>query len=236
MLFQSTHLHEVRPPDHEIIYFDDVSIHAPARGATINVDVNTCGGSCFNPRTCTRCDTCLTSDTCWTFGFNPRTCTRCDVTSLVVEYVHRLMFQSTHLHEVRQNVLRGAAGFLGFNPRTCTRCDHNNSERGTHMDVSIHAPARGATYSSSFILTKNCFNPRTCTRCDSSNVHYYNGWRTFQSTHLHEVRLLLDPISSRYHCFNPRTCTRCDKVRVIPWRIHYVSIHAPARGATQVAC
>ncbi len=56
---------------------------------------------------------------------------------------------------------------------------------------------------------------------------------TFQSTHLHEVRLQASPAaSSSQRSFNPRTYTRCDTRRTGVLHIRGVSIHAPTRGAT----
>ena len=79
-----------------------------------------------------------------------------------------IMFQSTHPHGVR---LKEAAEYVdvsvGFNPRTRTGCDAAGRRVMERSEVSIHAPARGATYSSLYL----------------HNV------LQFQSTHPHGVRL-----------------------------------------------
>ena len=80
--------------------------------------------------------------------------------------------------------------------------------------VSIHAPARGATYcSSSGLITRACFNPRTRTGCDRMTIKSVSAPAMFQSTHPHGVRRLY----------------RCAVGGQPP-----VSIHAPARGATEI--
>jgi len=59
-----------------------------------------------------------------------------------------------------------------------------------------------------------CFNPRTYTRCDIYGYDEVINPYPFQSTHLHEVRLLLRCERFNFFlCFNPRTCTRCDSDR-----------------------
>ena len=100
-MFQSTHLREVRLSGAYYNEFDEeVSIHAPARGAT---DSDQPGFGLFD-------------------GFNPRTCERCDPRGdrPVTEV---LLFQSTHLREVRPAQTMGSTLDRGFNPRTCERCD-----------------------------------------------------------------------------------------------------------------
>ena len=81
------------------------------------------------------------------------------------------------------------------------------------MSVSIHAPARGATFMSG---------------------RYGFAYPVFQSTHLREVRRR-QRIGIKYELrrFNPRTCARCDPARpYMGVTKDFVSIHAPARGAT----
>ena len=80
------------------------------------------------------------------------------------------------------------------------------------LAVSIHAPARGAT----FLFAEEsiripCFNPRTREGCD-----------TGRATKRWEAA-----------CFNPRTREGCDEnVHEEADFDYLVSIHAPARGAT----
>ena len=78
--------------------------------------------------------------------------------------------------------------------------------------VSIHAPAEGATFVST-VQRKHyaCFNPRTRRGCDERSGVYLMTPKEFQSTHPQRVRQLPD-FALRY--------------------FDYVSIHAPAEGAT----
>ena len=78
---------------------------------------------CFNPRTYERCDLATSHKGAWANGsFNPRTYERCD---------RRLPNCIPH---------QG-----GFNPRTYERCDKIQQTCGWNIEVSIHAPTRGAT-------------------------------------------------------------------------------------------
>ena len=61
-------------------------------------------------------------------------------------------------------------------------------------------------------IARSCFNPRTRTGCDA------NALQTF----------------SILRCFNPRTRTGCDPLPLLVGFLSVVSIHAPARGATNV--
>ena len=62
-------------------------------------------------------------------------------------------------------------------------------ERANPVDVSIHAPARGATTDVGAGEPKPyCFNPRTRTGCDAIAVAIDAGTAMFQSTHPHGVR------------------------------------------------
>jgi len=78
--------------------------------------------------------------------------------------------------------------------------------------VSIHAPARGATY----LLPDG----------------YYVG--EFQSTRPHGARHVMGCARSRHKSFNPRARTGRDLLLVSATAGSDVSIHAPARGATLV--
>ena len=84
---------------------------------------------------------------------------------------------------------------------------------GLIVVVSIHAPARGATFSNSFMsLLQSCFNPRPCARGDGITVSGTGSNLVFQSTPLREGR-------------------QDEQRRLLP--AQPVSIHAPARGATR---
>ncbi len=147
----------------------------------------------------------------------------------------RPKFQSTLPHGERRFGSKLECPRVCFNPRSRTGSDRSlreicllctefqstlphgerpltayHSER--HSCVSIHAPARGAT-------------------CSGFAGRIYDS--QFQSTLPHGERLLALQVASTIASFNPRSRTGSD----VPFRSHaprfFVSIHAPARGATR---
>ena len=147
-----------------------VSIHAPARGATkwIRANRSLLGVSIHAPAR--------------------------GATRLSIHFTFFLSkFQSTHPHGVRPGYPFTSPSFYpSFNPRTRTGCDS------------------GLTM---MLMVTCCFNPRTRTGCDKKGGDKITAIKPFQSTHPHGVRpnLLLTP--SLLQCFNPRTRTGCDKSR-----------------------
>ena len=77
------------------------------------------------------------------------------------------------------------------------------------------------------------FNPRPCARGDEEMVEHIGAQQGFQSTPLREGRHLQGQLKRGRNCFNPRPCARGDQLNQERSKvIAYVSIHAPARGAT----
>ena len=144
------------------------------------------------------------------FGFNPRTRMGCDSVKLT-KFI----------------------SFSCFNPRTRMGCDPIHRSPRTWYNVSIHAPAWGATL----------MRPATTISILFQSTHPHGVRRPspmmiqstvpFQSTHPHGVRLryillhiFQDAVSIHapaWGATNISTCFRCDSI---------VSIHAPAWGAT----
>ena len=191
-------------------------------------------------------------------GFNPRTRVGCDV---VVDAqcngrpvsIHAPAWGATRshhrsfswapvsIHAPAWGATRAAHGrghgCAGFNPRTRVGCDfffyyasarqcwvsiHAPAWGATTWDgekpviktVSIHAPAWGATVR--MVLTplhSSGFNPRTRVGCDRHELLHRKTFLWFQSTHPRGVRLF---------------------EHLLPCRVHVVSIHAPAWGATGI--
>ena len=100
----------------------------------------------------------------------------------------------------------------GFNPRTREGCDLANNIVKLVMQVSIHAPAKGATG----LLT--CVDGVALV-----SIHAPAKGAT-------KVKLVLGTKKR----FNPRTREGCDAYLCLPCRVHKVSIHAPAKGATLI--
>ena len=161
-------------------------------------------------------------------SFNPRTRTGCDSRS-VSSVVTQPMFQSTHPHGVR----RLTSHIWAFS--TTFQSTHPHGVRlyilGGHevvFLVSIHAPARGATKTTSAtIRVRLRFNPRTRTGCDVSFAAAAVNASVFQSTHPHGVRRRSREPWESPRGFNPRTRTGCDVSRqdVTPHGSRFQSTH-----------
>ena len=190
-----------------------ISIHAPARGATLSKNLQSRQGCYFNPRTREGCDVTSAGEYARNVDFNPRTREGCDAACSLRRSVD-VAFQSTHPRGVRLDLLFTIILVIWyFNPRTREGCDvFFTSVSSNIAKISIHAPARGATrIKYQKIPFTNNFNPRTREGCDDM------AW--------------LQSYPSLY--FNPRTREGCD-LRRLPLcpRAVLISIHAPARGAT----
>ena len=104
-----------------------------------------------------------------------------------------------------------------FNPRTREGCDAKPTGLYTpNLSVSIHAPARGATWWRSCTgPIKRCFNPRTREGCDRPSQRSPLSVRVFQSTHPRGVRPpIRASVTGMTRCFNPRTREGCDYIGI----------------------
>ena len=167
--------------------------------------------SCFNPRPRTGGDYHRTTRLAGRGCFNPRPRTGGDP-----------------LHDPKRMYQ------LCFNPRPRTGGDIDLGLSSCTAVVSIHAPARGATRNwhreQKYIMFQSTpphgGRRLRCCRCGSRYL--------FQSTPPHggrNVRCTLH--MNQNHSFNPRPRTGGDCLLVrITGRQDFVSIHAPARGAT----
>ena len=146
ILFQSTHPHGVRREIQTLEQFD----------------------TSFNPRTHTGCDPVVSEPNNFATGFNPRTHTGCDVpiplifraylyvsihaptrgaTSSAIIGIPRPVFQSTHPHGVRPVLLCNRFRCTLFQSTHPHGVRHDSHQRKhDDIEVSIHAPTRGATY------------------------------------------------------------------------------------------
>ena len=142
----------------------------------------------FNPRTRVGCDDEMQWGNRFCQYFNPRTRVGCDITSVLPpERVYH------------------------FNPRTRVGCDHDLSDSVVLLDISIHAPAWGATV-----------NSRSKTSCIPISIHApawgatmkCNGGIDFVSISIHAPAwgatspgIAAPPV---VFYFNPRTRVGCD--------------------------
>ena len=121
------------------------------------------------------------------------------------------MFQSTRPHGARLETGTPSDSASCFNPRARTGRDWVWISILCMAKVSIHAPARGATTESpEYIGKNNGFNPRARTGRDATPQR---------------------PLTSLFR-FNPRARTGRDGGDDESIACDWVSIHAPARGAT----
>ena len=192
----------------------DVSIHAPARGATAWLTYVSAMSDQFQstrPRGARRRACCTDRSRC--SRFNPRArAGRDESAPLLVE--GQIVFQSTRPRGARRQVLH----------RSCIR-----------NDVSIHAPARGATEAVQQLTVIIEVSIHAPARGATHSHHDMPEWpKQFQSTRprgaRHKLRLIM---STSINSFNPRaragrdTCPSGYGTEQCT-----VSIHAPARGAT----
>ena len=191
-----------------------VSIHAPARGATRD--------HCQAPGDCCR--------------FNPRARTGRD--PITVPLLTGGTFQSTRPHGARRGFTLRHRPFLRFQSTRPHGARHQScARRYPGSLVSIHAPARGATFKprdSAASLSFQSTRPHGARR---PHVAQLIERSRFQSTRPHGARPL--PCIAWYmpgFRFNPRARTGRDGPLNTTDQISAVSIHAPARGATLSWC
>ncbi len=166
-----------------------ISIHAPTRGATFFLChfLHLCHH--FNPRSHERSDKYVTKDICADLkDFNPRSHERSD-------YLLRLVDFSE----------------VYFNPRSHERSDVATKTINSFLDISIHAPTRGATVQ----------------RCGEWLQVVISIHAPTRGATLTRWVLIWDPSN-----FNPRSHERSDASSIREYEINFISIHAPTRGAT----
>ena len=192
-----------------------VSIHAPARGATVSPEQAAASIAGFNPRPCTRGDRfCRTGDGSVKVSIHAPA-----RGATVWDKNFRAAF-SVSIHAPA----RGATRIKPYTSERRRQVSIHAPARGATPDllvrrqrvaVSIHAPARGATLvADPEHPGQRRFNPRPCTRGDAGRS--------------------ADPCFGSG--FNPRPCTRGDSGNYHLSSSDTVSIHAPARGATRTCC
>ena len=194
ILFQFTPLREGRRAAAvELAKLDNISIHAPAGGATCNRERCAIIISDFNSRPCGRGDECdcthanrsckfqftplregrlfQSAHRAQVVDFNSRPCGRGDPRDTQVSPLS-YEFQFTPLREGRRWTAQSTPILSHFNSRPCGRGD---LVRRPHIlqpqFISIHAPAGGATDAHALTHTAPpYFNSRPCGRGDSKRV------------------------------------------------------------------
>ena len=145
------------------------------------------------------------------------------------------MFQSTRPHGARQQVAaQQATHSQGFNPRARTGRDPFrlpvNCFTAQFQSTRPHGARRKGSQAAGATC---CFNPRARTGRDPRHARDRVGLVEFQSTRPHGARRIRMAASLLVERFNPRARTGRDSATTgAISTISTVSIHAPARGAT----
>ena len=188
-----------------------VSIHAPARGATRWPPCRPSPRGSFNPRARTRRDVrpCRLSEQHSEVSIHAPAR---GATNLRRDNINFVLFQSTRPHEARHRIEEldmPKALFQSTRPHEARRL--RTRQRSGCGDVSIHAPARGAT------------------RARPQAGHA----QEFQSTRPHEARLTPRPPANPTDKVSIHAPARgATPIKCVLDHSGVVSIHAPARGAT----
>ena len=188
----------------------DVSIHAPARGATR-------GWKDVENRT-------------WKFQSTPPRGGRL-IRGICMPLKN--WFQSTPPRGGRPSRARRSATERSFNPRPRAGGDARlEGCREPHVEVSIHAPARGATHPRHLHAVEELVSIHAPARGATIQSAPIRNGEKFQSTPPRGGRPTDASRSGARCCFNPRPRAGGD-ASPRPSNTHEgVSIHAPARGAT----
>ena len=218
--------------------FEEVSIHAPTRGATPPRSMIPACTRGFDPRPHARGDSILGSKVTCLFSFDPRPHARGDACVMRRPTLPRL-FRSTPPREGRHHDIKDLRRMEG---------------------VSIHAPTRGATLFASVpaypvtgfdprphargdrprlwpLPRRQCFDPRPHARGDPPGPPIRHRREGFDPRPHARGGLVLRMLQNGMEEFDPRPHARGDHHHP-PSHLHRrnVSIHAPTRGATSRTC
>ena len=186
-----------------------ISIHAPARGATVYAIIDTAGNVQFQS-----------------------TLPQGERLGAIQQYSNIITFQSTLPQGERRSRPSVTAITANFNPRSRKGSDSSGSAADCHIRISIHAPARGATRLHPHqrpIFQISIHAPARGATCIAFGKSVYV---EFQSTLPQGERLELISSQPFFANFNPRSRKGSDCERPHEAPKPDISIHAPARGAT----
>ena len=123
-----------------------------------------------------------------------------------------------------------------FNPRSREGSDMVNGAGRLRVKISIHAPARGATH----VATNLTNGAKISIHAPARGATIYTGGLAkvtlFQSTLPRGERRGVTVSNPQVINFNPRSREGSDTTRNFKFFCFYISIHAPARGATIRDC
>ena len=144
-------------------------------------------------------------------------------------------FQSTLPRRERLCPRESFRHWTYFNPRSREGSDILPKTRWRNTDISIHAPAKGATASAEHhgkIMPH--FNPRSREGSDATGVNQVYKQAKFQSTLPRRERRARYLSSLSPADFNPRSREGSDNLPARLCAVKEISIHAPAKGATDI--
>ena len=133
------------------------------------------------------------------------------------------MFQSTHPHGVRRYAFMTTLTYNNVSIHAPARGATHIRNANSHTRlVSIHAPARGATPKAQYGDVATVFQSTHPHGVRHSSDLINSDAFKFQSTHPHGVRLTLLEPQRVTDSFNPRTRTGCD--RLMPGRAMRIAL------------
>ena len=210
-----------------------ISIHAPARGATLFQFIAHIIYQHFNPRSREGSDDSLHQNEQNINNFNPRSREGSDYDKVVTKR-DEYKFQSTLPRGERLSRSRTGHNICtDFNPRSREGSDFLLSVLIVQFRISIHAPARGATHRIQLVIRISIISIHAPAR-GATRVRLVCCRRLAISIHA-PARGATAPaqtVKSYTVDFNPRSREGSDHTSHNGGIFVIISIHAPARGAT----
>ena len=189
-----------------------ISIHAPTRGATGSWPYSLTWTWYFNPRSHKGSDGSWPYSLTWTWYFNPRSHKGSDINTKISKIIN-----------------------INFNPRSHKGSDISIKNNSDNEGISIHAPTRGATPTSSTRIKESGGFQSTLPQGERQLPEcFLDCVSLFQSTLPQGERRYQKPVRFWYRNFNPRSHKGSDDLSFDVVDISTkISIHAPTRGATK---
>ena len=203
-------------------------------GSDIPIFLHSCDSNHFNPRSREG------SDSNTRFLFPPRLpisihAPAKGATQKQLDGVFLRVFQSTLPRRERQQSAMGRYYFApDFNPRSREGSDNGKEVYSEKYQISIHAPAKGATVpgSDKRSIALN-FNPRSREGSDYQAIEERLKEMDFNPRSREGSDLVIAVLELTLTDFNPRSREGSDNAAGVLNTTARISIHAPAKGATE---
>ena len=152
----------------------NISIHAPAKGATAIALSAASGVSDFNPRSREGSDEFGLFMSRQEYNFNPRSREGSDDTAARIQERPAPISIHAPAKGATREVAKATKRNMNFNPRSREGSDVPRGHLASGKRISIHAPAKGATLGDMpGIVPMEYFNPRSREGSDSKNHQDY---------------------------------------------------------------